>query len=385
MYLFNLIESGTHAVQAGQEIRALTGLRGIAAIYVMVFHYVLGLPFSDPATTFVAHGYLGVDLFFVLSGFVMALNYGPPFETGWSARAYVRFLGRRIARIYPLYFAATVCGCVLVSLGYLGSSHSSILATLVLNLLMVQSWGLGASFDAAAWSISAEWAAYLLFPAILVPCLFRRPLWAWLSAAFCVAVIAILCVLPQSWGHKPTEATLIDLHVSRFALPVLRCLSEFTLGLLAFRLSATSSSLVLAQDRWVASALCLVIILLMTIPKSDLAVVLLFPVLVISLTSNRHLPGRILSSPGAELIDRLSYSIYLTHDLMGGLLSRVHGLAAGLGLRHGQSYAAAVGILLTFPASYLAYTMIEVPGRRWLRRVFERSPPSSIVAEPSAP
>ncbi len=123
----------------------------------------------------------------------------------------------------------------------------------------------------------------------------------------------------------------------------------------------------------------------MTIPKSDFVVVLLFPMLVISLTSDQHLPGRILSSAPAEWIGQLSYSIYLTHDLMGRLLGRVHELAEAHGLRHGQTYAAAVGILLTFSLSCLTYSMIEVPSRRWLRTLFEGSRPSSVVVEPSAP
>jgi peptidoglycan/LPS O-acetylase OafA/YrhL len=307
------------------------------------------------------------------------------FEGGWSAKAYLKFLGRRIARVYPLYFVATICGFVLVALGYLEAPHSPIGVAFVLNLLMVQSWGFTESLDGPAWSISAEWAAYLLFPAMLVPCLFRRPSWAWISAAVCIAVIAILCVLPQSLAHRPTPASIIDLHVSQFALPVVRCLPEFALGLLAFRLSSTPFGLALAARRWNATALCVAIIILMAIPRTDFAIVLLFPLLVMSLTSQQNVPGRILSSPSFEFVGRLSYSIYLTHDLMGGLLSRVHVLVEGFGLRHGQTYAAAVGILLTFPCSYLAYRLIEVPGRRWLRAVFERTRPSSIAVEPSAP
>ena len=351
----------------------------------MIFHYVLGLPFSNPVTTFIGHGYLGVDLFFVLSGFVMALNYGRMFEAGLSAPAYVEFLGRRIARVYPLYLVATVCGLFLVVMGCLQAPHSSIAITFLINLLMIQSWGLTESLDAPAWSISAEWAAYLLFPAMLFPCLFRHPSWAWRSAIVCVVTLAVLCMLPQSWGHRPTQTTLLDLHASQFALPVVRCLSEFALGLLAFRLSASPFGLVLAQDRWLSGTICVIIIFLMTIPRSDFLVVLLFPTLVISLTSDQHLPGRILSSPGVEFIGLLSYSIYLTHDLMGGLLGWVHGLAYSIGLRHAQTYAAVVGILLTFPISYLAYSLIEVPSRRWLRTLFERTQPPAVVVEPSAP
>jgi peptidoglycan/LPS O-acetylase OafA/YrhL len=65
------------------------------------FHDFFGIEMSNLLTTLIAHGYLAVDLFFVLSGFVMALNYGSLFETRMSFLAYRRFLGRRIARIYP--------------------------------------------------------------------------------------------------------------------------------------------------------------------------------------------------------------------------------------------------------------------------------------------
>jgi peptidoglycan/LPS O-acetylase OafA/YrhL len=146
--------------QVGEEIRALTGLRGIAAIYVMIFHFVPLVSFSGLEMTFIGHGYLAVDLFFVLSGFVMALNYGRMFEARWTARTYMTFLGRRIARVYPLYLVATVCGCGLVSTGYLeGFDTTPIVKTFVFNVLMVQSWGFAGSFDAPAWSISAEFAA----------------------------------------------------------------------------------------------------------------------------------------------------------------------------------------------------------------------------------
>lgn len=373
-------------MKSGQEIRPLIRLRGVAAIYVMLFHYVLGLPFSNPGTTFLAHGYLAVDLFFVLSGFVMALNYGHMFRAGLLRGSYVKFLGRRVARVYPLYFAMTLVAGVLALTGILTPVQVPVPFALVTNLLMVQSWGLTESLDSPAWSISAEWAAYLLFPAILAPCLFRRPSRAWLVLFACVGLLAVLCVVPQSWGHRPRQATLLDLHTSFLAMPVVRCLPEFALGILAFRASATPYGLALARSRWLSVVICLGIILLLMVPRTDLLVVLLFPFLVVSLTSEQHLPGRILASPLAELAGLLSYSIYLTHDLLGGVTGRVHGAVERLGLTHAQTYAAVVGVVLTFPCAYLAYRFIEVPGRRWLRLVFEGSAPVvPIAAEPGAP
>jgi peptidoglycan/LPS O-acetylase OafA/YrhL len=90
------------------EIRSLTGLRGVAAAYVVLYHMHLFELCSGAAATVLTHGYLAVDLFFVLSGFVMALTYAELFEGGFSAGRYRDFLVRRIARVYPLYVVVTL-------------------------------------------------------------------------------------------------------------------------------------------------------------------------------------------------------------------------------------------------------------------------------------
>lgn len=367
-------------MQVGREIKSLTGLRGVAALYVMAFHYWIGLAFSNPATTFLAHGYLAVDLFFTLSGFVMALNYSHMFAKSWTRTAYREFLGRRIARVYPLYCAATLAAFLLILAGLLDAQGALPLgALLALNLLMVQAWGLVTSLDGPSWSISAEWAAYLLFPVLLVPALFRRPAWAWISAIVCAAIIIGLTMLPAAFVRNPTPEALLDLHVSWLGFPVWRCLPEFTLGLLAFRLSGTASGRYLAQSRWITPVLCLAILLLMTLPGTDAIVVLGFPLLLIGLAGD-HLPARLLASPLAELAGKLSYSIYLVHGLLTGVLVHLHQSAQAAGLAHAQSYAAAAGILLTLVLAWFAYRWIEMPGRQWLRVLFASAKPV-----PSAP
>ena len=74
----------------------------------MAYHYAQAdyaylIPAHGPVRAFVLHGYLAVDLFFVLSGFVMALNYQHLFEDGFSNQNYSIFLYKRLTRIYPLY------------------------------------------------------------------------------------------------------------------------------------------------------------------------------------------------------------------------------------------------------------------------------------------
>jgi peptidoglycan/LPS O-acetylase OafA/YrhL len=395
-------------MRSANEIRSLTGLRGFAALYVVLFHYFFGVSSTNAITTFLAHGYLAVDLFFVLSGFVMALNYGHLFAAGPSLGAYATFLGRRLARIYPLYLAATVAGFILVVVGGLRYPHDAPLgAALLANVLAVQTWGFVQSFDQPAWSISAESAAYLLFPALVIPTLFRRPITAWVATAVCAATLTALCLLPAALvpGQHGADAP-IDFHLPWLALPLLRCVPEFALGLLAYRLATTPLGRALGSSRWLAPSVALLVLALLTLPRTDLAAVLLFPLLTTGLVDARlerwesgpHLIGRLLASAPANILGRLSYSVYLTHELLAAALNwfstEVRVNAPGIARQ--ENFAVAIGLaltLLTFPIAFLAYKTIEVPGRRWLRAALERRPmgprasalpSSSVTPEKSA-
>ena len=90
----------------GKQIPALTGIRGVAALGVVAYHYWFRnwVPPDTLARAAVARGYLFVDLFFLLSGFVMASSYGWMFAGRFDAVGYWRFLATRLARIYPVYF-----------------------------------------------------------------------------------------------------------------------------------------------------------------------------------------------------------------------------------------------------------------------------------------
>jgi peptidoglycan/LPS O-acetylase OafA/YrhL len=366
---------GAPSIKPIAEIRSLTGLRGIAALYVLLFHYfplAATSNFSNPLKRVLDHGYLAVDIFFVLSGFVMAMNYGRSFAAGWSWSAYLRFLGRRIARIYPLYLVATITGFVFVTAGWLNYTHAFPRATAVMvNLLMIQAWGFVGSFDSPAWSISAEWAAYLVFPALLMPTMFRRSQWGWLGALICAAVLALLCVLPPSLVADYDARTPLNFNGYWHAFPVVRCIPGFTLGILAFRVAGSSVGRRLAASRWVAPALCLTELVLLGLPKTDLCIVLLVPLLVVALASEVSVPGRLLASAPIERLGKLSFSIYLVHKLLLGLESGIYARAHAAGLPHAQTLAAAACIALTFPLALAAYRIIEVPGRRALRTVFE--------------
>jgi len=94
----NIREAGNN-----REIKALTSLRGIAAIAVVLQHFsaTAQLHSSGWIPSIVPHGYMAVDFFFVLSGFIMSYNYFPLFQTD-GIRAFLPFFLKRVARIFPL-------------------------------------------------------------------------------------------------------------------------------------------------------------------------------------------------------------------------------------------------------------------------------------------
>src|SRR5580700_567280 len=94
-----------------EQLASLTPLRGIAALWVVIFHFCWYFPAVHPEryTGAVYKGYLAVDMFFVLSGFVITHVYKEGFARRVTGRRYRDFLKARVARIYPLHIAVHYC------------------------------------------------------------------------------------------------------------------------------------------------------------------------------------------------------------------------------------------------------------------------------------
>src|SRR5246127_5651007 len=168
---------GKSVVRSG-EIKALTGLRIIAAVWVVLFHFQSLLRdaapgFRDALTPVLNCGAQGVDLFFILSGFVLTWNYLDRMGGAWSTRATLHFLWLRLARVWPVYLVtlhlAALWAIFTLHVGHVPSPDAGQLTAIsyVRQILLVQLWFVpffdNSSWDGPAWSISAEWLAYLLF------------------------------------------------------------------------------------------------------------------------------------------------------------------------------------------------------------------------------
>jgi peptidoglycan/LPS O-acetylase OafA/YrhL len=358
------------------EVRTLTGLRGIAALLVAVYHIDPELRRFDAFGRIVGRGYLWVDVFFVLSGFVLALNYGAQFRPGWRGETWRGFLLRRIARVYPLYAVLLFASLAYMAMGvaqayvvpllpYPHLAHP--LRIEIANVFMVQSWGFGPSIDGTAWSLSAEAAAYVLFPFLAAWALFSRRRTALAVALAAAAAVIAVAMLTRIDGEVHSGA--LDAYDGATVEPVLRCLGGFVLGLLMFRLAqAGRVGAFFARNDVLAAVVGLLVIGFAYAPN-DLWIYPLVPLLVLGLYGNRGAIGRALGSGPIHWLGVISYSIYLVHPylvLPKRALAQLLGGALGPVTADAIASAAAFAAALTLSAA--SYRLIEEPGRRALNR-----------------
>jgi len=195
-----------------------TGLRGLAALLVLFFH-VRSLQGTELhfglADAFSKFGVLGVDMFFVLSGFILSHVYGKMFADGYDGKALRAYGVARFSRIYPLHFVTLfmMLGAYAVALRVgvdptVTSGYS--LRNLVLSLFLVNEWFGVVAPNPGSWSISVEFASYLIFP-ILTFRLLRLP------------------------SYMPTLVLVVGvIIIESFSGRVLRGFTEFAMGCAAY-------------------------------------------------------------------------------------------------------------------------------------------------------
>lgn len=361
------------------EIRSLTGLRGVAALYVVIFHALI-FPSSaqNPLATFLNNGYLAVDLFFILSGFVMGMVHGQDFENGFNLGSYKNFLTKRLARIYPLYFIVL---SITVALYYFHPARipeetGSLTAVRVVeNYFLIQGWGLGTSYVQPSWSVSTEIAAYLLFPVLALLTLFQsRKVTIFVAILFLVlpALVALVFV-----GEK--SGLQMNLWNGETFGPMTRCITEFTIGLLCYRFYQWQIGTALMNKKWVGFSLMLAILVLLTFKNSDLLIVMLLPFLILSLASDKTPLAKLMGSKPVHWLGLISYSVYLVHSLVFYFREDIQALFEQLHIPHAYT----VSLVLFFPQTIAlgasTYYCIEKPMRNLLRNISAKHPVEAVV------
>ena len=311
-------------------IHSLTGIRVALILWVVLFHLKPEisalLPFN-PLVHFAGAGFLGVDFFFILSGFVIAYNYAERLSP-FSFKNYCRFLVLRLARLYPVHLFTLLIVLLLygAALG-VGSNLSNpeyySVSSLFQNLFLVQAWALPTifSWNAIAWAVSCEWLAYLVFPLLLMGTTrIRSASLNWLLIVVSLLGMVSVCLGIQSSVSAPPGAGSFGL--ARVAV-------EFPVGCLLYNLYASGWGkrwrwAVITPVSWAAVVVASTVLTGHFMASSSaqednvfqlylLGLTPLFAFAIYALAQQRGWFAKLFSARWVGAIAHTSYSIYLTH------------------------------------------------------------------------
>lgn len=331
------------ADESGRRYEALDGLRGVAAVGVMLYHIGgwTGRPWL------VSHGYLAVDFFFCLSGFVLAHAYGRR-EIGWLG-----FLRRRLTRLWPLIAVTMLAGATVII-----QHRERVPEWLALGLLMIpRLWAEEGGFapifplNPPAWSLFFELAVGALWFPI-------RRLGTLGHVLMVVLLIPVMAYIAHGMG-----GVLTGWDRATFGISFLRTAFSFLLGWGCYRIQPFTG---LTAPAWLLALILAAILCFPWTPLNWLydyvSMSLLFPLMVLAGRRDPEgLEGKLARASGA-----ISYPLYALHWLGWELMLRLFRALGGKG--YPLAFAAvAIPVILVF--AWAVLKLYDEPVRRRLRRL----------------
>jgi peptidoglycan/LPS O-acetylase OafA/YrhL len=379
------------------RLSALTGLRFLAAACIVVHHSrgCFGIPVEfgfrfafDQAVTF----------FFLLSGFILAYNYPDLSRPGdWG-----RFWLARWSRVWPAHVATFLLVLAILAWDQVDVVAHPSRRAMAANLLLVQgwfpAWNAYFSYNAPAWSISAEWAFYLCFPFLITN--WRRTWWLKLGVTFGLAAgtiglsrwLALPFLAPGQWKVSTHGLVYINPLGNLFAftvgialVPLFRRLQErhWRRGF-----STVAESLVLAgavcamarSPRWAEWFIHnwwpqLGAAGMQWLGQGN-ASLPAFAALVVVMGLGRGWYSRLLGHPVMVTLGEISFSLYLVHQP----LRRWYCVRYPAGSLQPNLFAYVGWVVLSLGFAYLNWRFVERPCRKWLMGLW----PKPVSGEPSA-
>jgi peptidoglycan/LPS O-acetylase OafA/YrhL len=361
------------------NLPALTGLRAVAALLVVLFHYKYIVPGLGQSTAagarVIQSGFVGVSLFFVLSGFILAYTYIDDNHTlrgSWSDFIFARF-----ARVYPVYvFALLIALPIFIDISLVHPvgvmKLKDTLRTAFLTPLLLQGWTPKRAWmwNGPGWSLSAEAFFYLLFPVIgiWIARQSSKKLGV-LALVACIAIVAppLVFAVSRAGGIAVVTSSSYGSWVAFLKFSPLIHLPQFVIGIItgvAFIRRRRPSSL----DGWlsIASVAAIIVVLASShhIPYLLLQGGLLAPlfaVMIYTLACGRGIVCKLLSQPAAVRMGEASYALYLIHMPLSWYVTR--GLRA-IGWPRIEAWIGLAGFVAIAVASSLAvFALVERPSR----------------------
>lgn len=352
----------------------LDGLRGVAALMVVIFHLFEAYAGGNPQRQIVNHGYLAVDFFFLLSGFVIAYAYDERWAAGMGQWGFYK---RRLVRLQPMIVMGSLIGAALVGFQHfpvfpkLGAvSAWQIVAVMLLGCLMIpltpsaeiRGWTEIYPLNGPAWSLFYEYLANILYAAGLRK-LSNRALGVLVTLA-AAALVHMLVFGPRGdvIGGWALDAGGVRIGLTRVLFP-------FLAGVLLMRLGKR------IKVRGAFAVCSLLLVAALALPRfggterlwvnglyEALCVIVLFPLIVMIGAGEKSVDGPSLRV--ARLFGDLSYPLYITHY---PLIYIYIGWVADKKIPPAQGALVGAGVFVAAVAiAYACLKLYDEPARRWL-------------------
>lgn len=365
----------------------LDGLRGVAAVTVVLFHILETFTDGDHSRQLINHGYLAVDFFFLLSGFVIGYAY----DDRWPSMRLGNFFKRRLIRLHPMILVGMLIGAVLFYFqgGTVFPQIKEVPAgKLVLIFLVgctllpvtgsldIRGWSEMHPLNGPAWSLFFEYIANILYA------LFVRKFSNTLLAIFVglagAALVHLAVTSPQGdliggWSLEPAQ----------FRIGITRLCYPFFAGLLLSRMVRPSH----IKHAFSWSSLLLLIVLAM--PRvgdatqawqnglyDSLSVLLLFPVIVYVGASGTIKGKRAVAF--CSFLGDISYPLYIIHYpfiylFMAWVADHKGWIGTAASGKPALLLVALLVLATSIAVAYASLKLYDIPVRRWLMQRFIRS------------
>jgi peptidoglycan/LPS O-acetylase OafA/YrhL len=352
----------------------LDGLRGVASILVVTFH-VLETYSGDRFHQVINHGYLAVDFFFLLSGFVIGYAY----DDRWGKMTQWDFYKRRLIRLQPMVIIGTVIGAALFYFQACGA-FPLIATTPVWKMLLVmlvgftliplpismdiRGWQEMHPLNGPAWSLFFEYIANILYAVIIRK--FSKTLLTIFVILSALLLIHFLVMGPQGdlIGGWSLDKTQLNIGFTRLLYP-------FFAGVLLFRIG----KLIHIKSAFTICSLLIVVVL--SVPRiggtehlwmnglyESFCVIIVFP-LIVSIGAGGNLTGKY-AEKVCKFFGDISYPLYITHYpliylYMAWVIKNKEPMGTGL-------WGGLVLLIVSIAIAYGCLKLFDEPVRNWLKK-----------------
>lgn len=368
-------------LESKQRYEILDGLRGVAAMLVVCYH-LFETYSKGPAEQVLNHGYLAVDFFFVLSGFVIGYAY----DDRWDRMSMKNFFKRRLVRLHPMVIMGTIIGALFFYLGDCPQFRLIMQTPWWLMLLMmllgftmipaltkwdIRGWSETNPLNGPTWSLMWEYLANILY-AVFIRHFSKTGLkiFVFLSALLTINIAMNIDVLGILKFHAPY--TMIggwSVTPDQLYIGISRLLYPFFMGLLLSRMH----KLIKVRAGFWWCSLMVAAVLVMPRLSSELwvngiyesvSILILFP-LIVSMGAGSSVTGK--SVKYCKFLGEISYPLYITHYPL--IYMQMSWAAAHPNAPLGTVICVSASIfLLAIGIAYSSLKLYDLPVRDWLKK-----------------